>query len=108
MVRNRAKQLKFFVNDEELERIKNKVTASKLSQSDYLRKTALDREIVVIDGVRELVLELKRIGTNLNQLTKLSHQSRVNDVSGEMEQINKELKEVWQLLRQSLHAKRRS
>jgi hypothetical protein len=71
MPRKRAKQLKFFVSDKELERIKSKVSASKLNQSDFIRKSALEKDIIVIDGLREFALELKRIGVNLNQLTKL-------------------------------------
>jgi len=108
MPRKRDKQLKFFVSDSELEQIKNKVIASNLSQSDFLRKSALNKEIVVIDGIRELAIQIKKIGTNLNQITKLAHQSRVGNVSAEMEQIHKELNEVWLLLRRFLHAKRRA
>lgn len=107
MPRKREKQLKFFVTDSEFERIKSKVAESKLSQSDFLRKSALNKEIVVVEGIRELVLQIKKVGVNLNQITKLAHQSRVSDVSAEIEQIHGELNEIWQLLRQSLHAKRR-
>ena len=46
MPRKRAKQLKFFVSDKELERIKSKVAASKLNQSEFLRKSALVKEII--------------------------------------------------------------
>jgi len=108
MPRKREKQLKFFVTFSELEHIKSNVAESKSSQSDFLRKSALDKEIVVVDGITDLVLQIKKVGIKLNQITKLAHQSRVSDVSVEMEQIHGELNEIWRLLRQSLHAKRRS
>ncbi|SPF54361.1 Mobilization protein (fragment) [Candidatus Desulfosporosinus infrequens] len=107
MPRKRAMQLKFFVSDEELERIKSKVAASKLNQSDFLRKSALEKEIVVIDGIKELVLELKRIGVNLNQLTKLVHQDRLSDHDGRLQEIHGELKEAWHSLRQLIRVRGR-
>ena len=50
-----------------------------------MRKAILEKEIIVIDDIKELVLEMKAIGVNLNQLTR-----KVN--SGEIENI-KELQD---------------
>jgi len=107
MPRKRSKQLKFFVSDKELERIKDKVAASKLNQSDFLRKSALEKDIIVIDGIREFVLELKRIGVNLNQLTKLANQRIVMDCNEELQTIHGEMSEVWQSLRQLIRKSQR-
>lgn len=101
MNRSRPKQIVIRASEEEFEKIKSKVSKSKLSQNDYLLSCSLDKEIVVIEGVSELVMELKRIGNNLNQLTKAVHEGKAN-CKGELEDINKELSEVWQLLRQSV------
>ena len=105
MPRKRSKQLQFFVSDKELEHIKSKVAESKLSQSDYLRRTALGKDIVVVDGIRELTLELKRIGNNLNQLTKLVHQTRLTDFNGEVELLRGEMKKAWHSLRQLIRVR---
>jgi hypothetical protein len=105
MPREREKQVKFFATDEELEKIKLKVEKSKLSQSDYLRKVALQSDIVVIEGLNELTIELKRIGNNINQLTRLAHEGKVN-CSQELQGINEEMKEVWQSLRQLIQKAR--
>lgn len=99
MPREREKQIKFFVTEKELEKIRLNVTKSKLSQSDYLRKAALKKDIIAIEGLKELTAELKRIGNNLNQLTKSVHEGKAN-CSMELSGINEEMKEVWQLLRQ--------
>lgn len=98
MPREREKQIKFFVTEVELEKIKQKAAKSKLNQSDYMRKVAMQQDIIVIDGLKELTAELKRIGNNFNQLTKLAHEGKFN--SQELHDINGEMKEVWQLLRQ--------
>nr|WP_164967978.1 hypothetical protein [Clostridium tetani] len=34
-------------------------------------QSALNKEIIVVEGLKELMLETKRIGINLNQLSKL-------------------------------------
>jgi len=97
--RTRPKQIVIRATEEEFNQIKKKVEKSKLTQNKYLLQSALDKDIIVIEGLRDLVIETKRIGVNLNQLTKLAHQEKVN-CKEELEGINKELVEVWQLLRQ--------
>ncbi len=59
----------FKVSEFDNERIRAKAMNSKLSLSAYVRTSALEKEIKVIDGLRELLPELNAIGNNLNQLT---------------------------------------
>ncbi|MGO5066919.1 MULTISPECIES: MobC family plasmid mobilization relaxosome protein [unclassified Clostridium] len=97
--RKRNKQIVIRATEKELNTIKNKVRKSNLSQNEYLLKCALDKKILVVDGLKDLNIELKRIGNNLNQLTKSVHEGKTN-CSKELLEINEEMKEVWQLLRQ--------
>ena len=99
MNKTRPKQFIFRASEKEHKKIKNKIEKSKLNQNEYLLKSALDKEIVIIEGLPEMTLELKKIGNNLNQLTKSVHQGKVN-CKDELSEINEEMKEVWQLLRQ--------
>ena len=92
--RTRGKQIKFWSNEQELQQIKEKVEKSKLSQQYYLLKCALNKEIIVIDDIKELVTELKRIGNNLNQLTRAIHTGDLPNI-GEVEKMNKDLEIVW-------------
>lgn len=101
--RKRQKQIVIRATEKEFDQIKNKVKKSKLTQNKYLLKSALDKEITVVEGIKELVIETKRIGVNLNQLTKLANQGKV-DCSSELEGINKELIQTWQLLRQLIQS----
>ena len=101
--RKRQKQIVIRATEKEFKRIKNKVEKSKLSQNKYLLQSALDKEIKVVEGIKDLTIETKRIGVNLNQLTKLANQGKVN-CSGELQEINKELIEVWQSLRQLIQS----
>jgi len=101
--RKRQKQIVIRATEKEFNQIKNKVEKSKLTQNKYLLKSALDKEIKVVEGIKDLTIETKRIGVNLNQLTKLANQGKVN-CSSELEEINKELIEVWQSLRQLIQS----
>ena len=61
----------------------------------YLRDCALDKEIVVIYGVKDVATELRRIGNNLNQITKAVN-SGVYAV--DLTETKKEVQKVWQSL----------
>ena len=41
--------------------------------SDYVTACCLGKQVVVIDGLKEVLKELKSIGRNLNQLVTLAH-----------------------------------
>lgn len=88
----------FRVNENEREQILKKIDKSKLNQNEYLLKCALEKDIHVIDGLHEMTIELKRIGNNLNQLTRSVNEGQAN-CSKELESIKEELSEAWQLLR---------
>ena len=92
--------LRFRVTPEERERIERKAYGSYRTVSRYLRDCALEKEIIVIPGVDALTDELRRIGVNLNQLTRAvnSGYSGVTDLT----EITKGVKEIWRSLN-SLH-----
>lgn len=79
------KQLKdknyaFRVSEKDLDTIKSKAKKAKMTVTDYITQSALGKEIIIIDGLPEIVSQLKKIGNNLNQLTMLSHQGVINIV----------------------------
>lgn len=97
MGRTKDKQVKFWASEKELQQIKKKVEKSKLSQQEYLLKCALDKEIIVIEDLQKIFVELKRQGTNLNQIAKAINSGEINHVA---ENTLKEYAELWQSLRQ--------
>jgi len=99
--KTRPKQMILRLTEEEKEKISKKIITSKLTQNEYLLRCAMNKEIIIVEGLKEYSLELKKIGNNLNQLTMLAHQGKV-DCGNEVEEIRKELNEVWQQLRQLL------
>jgi hypothetical protein len=57
--RERQNQIKFYLDDKELQELKKNIYKSNLSQSDYLRKVVLNKKIIVIDELKDMYLELK-------------------------------------------------
>ena len=84
------------VSPEEREKIEYKAISSYRTVSRYLRDTALDKPIVIINGVDELADELRRIGNNLNQITRAVNAGMVSAV--DLNETREELKKIWQSL----------
>ena len=80
MKQTKDKNYAFRVSEKDLDTIKKKSKKAKLTVTEYITQSALGKEIVVIDGLPEIVSQLKKIGNNLNQLTMLSHQGVINTV----------------------------
>ena len=96
--RKRDKQIKFYVTEKEYKEIKKKVEKSKLKQTDYLIKSALNKKIIVVDGLKEILLELSREGNNLNQIAKKINEGEQIDIK----EMKKNLMELWDLIEKIL------
>ena len=66
-----------------------------------MRKAILEKEIIVIDDIKELVLEMKAIGINLNQLTRKVNSGEIENIK-ELQEIKIELDYVWREVLQAL------
>ena len=96
--RKRDKQIKFYVNEKEYEQIKKNVEKSKLKQQEYLIKSALNKKIIVIDGLKEILLELSREGNNLNQIAKKINEGEQKDIK----EMKNKLNNLWDLIEKIL------
>ena len=96
--RKREKQIKFYVNEKEYDQIKKKVEKSKLKQQEYLIKSALNKKIIVIDGLKEILLELSREGNNLNQIAKKINEGEQKDIK----EMKNKLNNLWDLIEKTL------
>ena len=75
------KNYAFRITEKDLNTIKQKAQKAKMTVTEYITQSALDKEITIIDGLSEIVTQLKKIGNNLNQLTMLSHQEIIKEVN---------------------------
>lgn len=69
-----------------------------MSQSDYVTRCCLGRQVVVIEDLKEVTKQLRAIGNNLNRLTVLANMGRV-EISN-MDGLTQELANVSTALRE--------
>ena len=83
MKSNEKKEYRITVrlSPEELNSIEAKAETAHMALSTYIRACALRHKVVVVEGVKEYNSELKAIGRNLNQLTVLAHEGRIQLVN---------------------------
>ena len=77
------KDIKFSTRMTSENRTKIKALAAKsgMSMSDYVTACCLGKQILVIDEQKELLRQLKGIGSNLNRLTVLANMGKVQIIS---------------------------
>jgi len=76
-MRKRNRTITIRCTDDEYERIHSKAQRHKLSLSDFVLRSALDKKIVVADGLDDVAKQQKAIGRNLNQIVILAHEGRL-------------------------------
>ena len=74
------KRITLRVSDADWQKLHEKATAARMTLTEYLTTCGLQKEIVIIDGLEEVVRQQKGIGRNLNQLTTLANMGKVNTV----------------------------
>ena len=89
-----------FINFRATEKEKKQLTIlakkAKMSQAEFIRHAVFNKEIVVIDGLKPLQKELKRIGNNLNQLTTRSNMGHFSVV--DLQETKDELRKIYEKL----------
>ena len=74
------KKLSIRISDADFQQVHEKAEQANLSVTDYVTTCCLGKEIVVIDGLDEVIRQQKGIGRNLNQLTTLANMGKVKVV----------------------------
>lgn len=103
-LRIRNKNIPIRVTEKELEIIGRKAAKAKLSRTDFLVAAALGKEITLMEDLKPILTELRRIGNNVNQLTKLANAGAVRVVG--LQDLTEALGEIHvALMRIALHRK---
>lgn len=102
MVRKRKHSLGIWLDEKELTQLKNRISKTNFKQSEYIRRCLLDKKITVVPGLRNLVIEIKRIGNNLNQLTRSVNTGTLTVLGDDLKDIKEDLKIVWDKLSATL------
>ena len=101
--RKRDIQVKFYVDEKELEQINRRVQlANVTNRGAYLRKMAIDGFVVNVDtsDLKAVVKEMNAIGKNINQITQNANTYGI--MKQDITTIKAKVDEIWQLLKYTL------
>ena len=93
------KQFSIRIAAQDLETIRRKAAQAHMSQSDYVTACCLRKQIVILDGLKEVLRQQKTIGNNLNQLAVLANMGKVqlanlDTAAQELAKINVTLRQM--------------
>lgn len=92
------------VSDADWQKLHDKATTSRMTLTDYLTACGLQKEIVIIDGLDEVIRQQKGVGRNLNQLTTLANMQKVKTIY--LQELTDAYAQVGSLLSEILKRKR--
>ena len=81
------------VTKQEKESLIKKSQEADMTLSEYLIEQGLERDIVIIEDVRNFVHELRKIGNNINQLTHLANSGMIKVVY--LDGFKEDMKKIW-------------
>ena len=76
------------------------VKAKKLNMTitKFIVSSCLKDKIVIVKGLDRVDSELRRIGNNINQLTRLANEKIITVI--DLKELRMEVNNIWQLLKQ--------
>ena len=85
--RNNVVPIRF--SDHELSVIDANAEKARMSRTEYLVSAGMDKPIVILDDLKPMLAELRRIGNNVNQLTRKANSGEIYVVG--LTEINEQL-----------------
>jgi len=97
--------IKLRLTPREKEMIIQKARAAKMNKSKYILSAISGHPVIVMEGLKDLAYQLRKIGNNLNQLTTLANQRQI--ITLELEGTKKEIHQIWRSLNSLIDQTRR-
>ena len=87
------------ISDADWQQVHDKAKQANMSLTEYVTACCLEKQIVVIDGMNEVIRQQKAIGRNLNQLTTLANMGKIktvylNELTGQYAQVGSLLSDI--------------
>ena len=95
---NKDKRINIRLTEKEKKLIELKAKKCNMTITKYIISSCLKDKIIIVDGLDKVDAELRRIGNNINQLTRLSNERIISTV--ELKELRMEVNNIWQLLKQ--------
>lgn len=98
------RKLSIRISDNDWQRFHDKAEQADMSLTEYVTACCLGKQIVVIDGLDEVIHQQKAIGRNLNQITTLANMGKIKTVY--LQELTDAYAQVSSLLSDILKRKR--
>ena len=92
------KKINIRLTEKEKSIIESKAKKLNMTITKFIVSSCLKDKIVIINGLDKVDSELRRIGNNINQLTRLANEKIITVI--DLKELRMEVNNIWQLLKQ--------
>lgn len=92
------KKINIRLTEKEKSIIESKAKKLNMTITKFIVSSCLKDKIVIINGLDKIDTELRRIGNNINQLTRLANEKIITVI--DLKELRMEVNNIWQLLKQ--------
>lgn len=92
------KKINIRLTEKEKSIIEAKAKKLNMTITKFIISSCLKDKIVIVNGLDRVDTELRRIGNNINQLTRLANEKIITII--DLKELRMEVNNIWQLLKQ--------
>ena len=92
------KKINIRLSEKEKSIIEVKAKKLNMTITKFIVSSCLKDKIVIVNGLDKVDTELRRIGNNINQLTRLANEKIITVI--DLKELRMEVNNIWQLLKQ--------
>ena len=92
------KKINIRLTEKEKSIIELKAKKLNMTITKFIISSCLKDKIVIVNGLDKVDTELRRIGNNINQLTRLANEKIITVIN--LKELRMEVNNIWQLLKQ--------
>ena len=92
------KKINIRLTEKEKNIIESKSKKLNMTITKFIISSCLKDKIVIVNGLDKVDTELRRIGNNINQLTRLANEKIITVI--DLKELRMEVNNIWQLLKQ--------
>ena len=92
------KKINIRLTEKEKNIIESKAKKLNMTITKFIVSSCLKDKIIIVDGLDKVDTELRRIGNNINQLTRLANEKIITVI--DLKELRMEVNNIWQLLKQ--------
>lgn len=92
------KKINIRLTEKEKSIIEAKAKKLNMTITKFIISSCLKDKIVIVKGLDRVDSELRRIGNNINQLTRLANEKIITVI--DLKELRMEVNNIWQLLKQ--------